>query len=108
MLLLTEAVIEKFQSTLPVRGATLRPVGRHLEHHISIHAPREGSDWAYWYSSERMSGFQSTLPVRGATRHHRGRHDQAPVISIHAPREGSDGTVRLRWQALTDFNPRSP
>ena len=38
------ASLEKFQSTLPVRGATLRdglaqpPIG------ISIHAPREGSD----------------------------------------------------------------
>ena len=53
---------------------------------ISIHAPREGSDWSTAYH-----------PTEN------GR------ISIHAPREGSD-LIRLigRWQNPQDFNPRSP
>ena len=79
----------RFQSTLPVRGATW--LDNHQLRHkiISIHAPRKGSDWAVntdlwdaWISihaprkgsdagSKRemlISGlFQSTLPVRGAT-----------------------------------------
>ena len=33
-----------FQSTLPVRGATLLPVLGLIRRGISIHAPREGSD----------------------------------------------------------------
>ena len=34
----------KFQSTLPARGATLRPDDADAHCGISIHAPREGSD----------------------------------------------------------------
>ena len=60
-----------FLSTLPVRGATY--AGAHLfgEGVISIHAPREGSDFA--------------LCIGG------GGND---LISIHAPREGSDSKLR--------------
>ena len=39
------AVDSEFQSTLPVRGATLMGRTRFLLIGISIHAPREGSDW---------------------------------------------------------------
>ena len=34
---------------------------------ISIHAPREGSDWLYKCRANFIDEFQSTLPVRGAT-----------------------------------------
>ena len=34
----------KFQSTLPVRGATSMCQELHVDIKISIHAPREGSD----------------------------------------------------------------
>ena len=80
----------RFQSTLPVRGATAYPRGREagsdISIHapregsdgkggrskndlprISIHAPREGSDTSSWKSVFPLRGFQSTLPVRGAT-----------------------------------------
>ena len=75
---------DKFQSTLPVWGAT-------------IYAGNETS----------YSEFQSTLPVWGATFH------VCPSflperISIHAPRVGSD-RPNARWGAGdSDFNPRSP
>ena len=60
---------------------------------ISIHAPREGSDWRSDLYSEGGLIFQSTLPARGAT--DPGKPDiDYTGISIHAPREGSDsGTV---------------
>ena len=80
----------KFQSTPPVRGATVHrcqprfclknfnprpPCGeRPHEHqpkpihqHISIHAPRAGSDPQGHQWRDRFHGFQSTPPVRGAT-----------------------------------------
>ena len=38
------AVVRKFQSTLPARGATVRLVERIKALAISIHAPRTGSD----------------------------------------------------------------
>ena len=35
--------------------------------HISIHAPREGSDLNWARCMDLLHKFQSTLPVRGAT-----------------------------------------
>ena len=58
--------ISKFQSTLPVRGATA-----------------SSSD------ADNSTKFQSTLPVRGATDMAADLHDMHK-ISIHAPRAGSD------------------
>ena len=125
-----------FQSTLPARGATAQRVtarcgtpyfnprsphgerprhgdGARVPRHISIHAPRTGSDrrsgfHAWW----RIRAFQSTLPARGATKgptasdsssadfNPRSPHGERPrdagksilslAISIHAPRTGSD------------------
>ena len=81
---LTWSTSVPFQSTLPVRGAT-----------ISV-------------DKSRLRGrFQSTLPVRGATASLivRGRHSR---ISIHAPREGSDRLFHIFDILKRYFNPRSP
>ena len=40
--------VDQFQSTLPVRGATLAAAINRLLCCISIHAPREGSDLKPW------------------------------------------------------------
>ena len=73
-----------FQSTLPARGAT-DPDGESYEtKHISIHAPRTGSDW--WSELRK------------------GKDD----ISIHAPRTGSDTASIIAFASAIDFNPRSP
>ena len=97
-----------FQSTLPVRGATVLIAGNANADHISIHAPREGSDDGYQADSLFSPIFQSTLPVRGATGiFHKSCRKRS--ISIHAPREGSDSARgRRRRRRCTDFNPRSP
>ena len=119
-----------FQSTLPVRGATfsypdLNQLG-HISIHapragsdpddasnaapdapISIHAPRAGSDWHGSHSESRCILFQSTLPVRGATRPH-DLDDAEMVISIHAPRAGSDVCAGRLSGLRRHFNPRSP
>ena len=57
----------KFQSTRPLRGATLHVVVEHVFLVISIHAPLTGHDTqsiAYLYECLE---FQSTCPVRGTT-----------------------------------------
>ena len=98
----------KFQSTLPVRGATL-PVGED-EHPsvISIHAPREGSDGDFIHLAVSPLPFQSTLPVRGAT--------ITPVTLLNV-KEKFQSTLPVRgattFQVIIcrnekDFNPRSP
>ena len=75
----------RFQSTLPVRGATSKGL----------------------VSAMDEAEFQSTLPVRGAT--YRAIHcRQFDGISIHAPREGSDETAAGDGEAQVHFNPRSP
>ena len=99
-----------FQSTLPMRGATVKGRLSCLRPAISIHAPHAGSDMLgkcqreslrisihapHAGSDSRVSNrlifveFQSTLPMRGAT----GVATMLAVIefiSIHAPHAGSD------------------
>ena len=118
-----------FQSTLPARGATSDRGAWSRSEVISIHAPREGSDFlfyltpgmCYYFNPRSPRGerhlrawrsaviliFQSTLPARGATvADHNGREPE--LISIHAPREGSDSFFLLFVSRLSHFNPRSP
>ena len=73
-----------FQSTRPVRGATLKPI-----------------------TANMIVEFQSTRPVRGATTP--GKPPTLyPDISIHAPRAGRDNSGSSGWQLADDFNPRAP
>ncbi len=77
--------IDGFQSTLPVRGATGGRIFFPPSGVISIHAPREGSD------------HNTGLIVH-----------MTETISIHAPREGSDDETIGPILGKYDFNPRSP
>ena len=74
----------RFQSTLPVWGATFLKLERNLALLISIHAPRVGSD----------AFLLRRLPQR--------------YISIHAPRVGSDSSCLSAPAPYHHFNPRSP
>ena len=99
--------LTRFQSTLPVGGATNVIVSKHADAMISIHAPRGGSDSRAAISRFTSMLFQSTLPVGGATGFaevltHSFR------ISIHAPRGGSDLLSHLAPPFRGYFNPRSP
>ena len=119
----------RFQSTLPVGGATGSDTLAEIAQGISIHAPRGGSDDARAVASARVTyfnprspwgerperwqscfvpiQFQSTLPVGGATGSRQKRPAVRP-ISIHAPRGGSDPAILRVPPAFPDFNPRSP
>ena len=79
----------KFQSTLPVWGATLPKIFLCPFVTISIHAPRMGSDSCNNCIVLVFARFQSTLPVWGAT-FPRKIGVYFSDISIHAPRMGSD------------------
>ena len=121
----------RFQSTLPARGATRltrirrsactyfnprSPHGeRHKEgvsfemNHISIHAPRTGSD-------QTNALADSFLPFHFNPRSPHGERLSPPLafppalryISIHAPRTGSDATPPFAGRNAPYFNPRSP
>ena len=57
-----------FQSTLPLRGATRSSRTLYRRIPISIHAPLTGSDRVLFSDCRDHIQFQSTLPLRGATR----------------------------------------
>ena len=120
----------RFQSTLPMRGATLHnrhcqcnhsyfnphsPCGERLAvllsctYHtiISIHTPHAGSDRNDRYSHICKHGFQSTLPMRGATRLWVEKC-QSCLISIHTPHAGSDRTVGGMSRTYAGFQSTLP
>ena len=82
-------LIQGFQSTLPVWGATAVSFQLRFYQNISIHAPRVGSDALCDRNGNGAHIFQSTLPVWGATLKE-GTLANDLEISIHAPRVGSD------------------
>ena len=73
-----------FQSTPPVKAATVAYARKNIYCGISIHAAREGGD------ELADSGIAVTS------------------ISIHAAREGGDAAVHTDNQYPTYFNPRRP
>ena len=119
----------RFQSTLPVGGATASSLQETAKLPISIHAPRGGSDGknseiktAYSYFNPRSPWgerpelqsqqfgliFISIHAPRGGSDVRRMFHPQVLSISIHAPRGGSD-RMSVAWYYLSiNFNPRSP
>ena len=96
-----------FQSTPPVKAATVADGIPANFDDISIHAAREGGDRRDRCNKHRRNLFQSTPPVKAATDiqifavHRVG-------ISIHAAREGGDVAVRMESIRLYHFNPRRP
>ena len=118
-----------FQSTLPLRGATVPDRHHHHRRNFNPRSPC-GERPATGKKIPTIESFQSTLPLRGATQV-TGRKLSDIIISIHAPLAGSDhvpavrkvagraisihaplaGSDRRPHMVLTsvrDFNPRSP
>ena len=97
----------RFQSTLPLRGATSLPRMSHASlATFQSTLPLRGAT-AVCCPAGTSSIFQSTLPLRGAT--WKWYYDKFPqLISIHTPLAGSDQPVRRYWKAWLNFNPHSP
>ena len=73
-----------FQSTPPVKAATVAAVLSAAFHFISIHAAREGGDDFHLFAVVHQD------------------------ISIHAAREGGDPADDLHGHDARNFNPRRP
>ena len=78
-----------FQSTHPLRGATPRQIAEGIVQRISIHAPLAGCDRSFFRTTSLYVSFQSTHPLRGATGSYVGTGGGSG-ISIHAPLAGCD------------------
>ena len=118
-----------FLSTLPARGATIDATAMPSNFHISIHAPREGSDFGlcFFFGHELISihapregsdpcrcacclsllNFYPRSP-RGERHAETRRREWVDLISIHAPREGSDSAEAASRSGQSNFYPRSP
>jgi len=129
IVIIVSIVRQRFQSTLPSRGATRAGSGQMRTHPVSIHAPLARSDNAPGNSVSYISSFnprspreerpplahrsmsnsrfQSTLPSRGATERHIRLAADAEV-SIHAPLARSDRRQATLKPKKRCFNPRSP
>ena len=90
----------EFQSTRPIRGATMLRDGGIVEVEISIHAPHTGRDPARADSDSRREIFQSTRPIRGATCHNVQTYKLVLLISIHAPHTGRDQERQFEFLPL--------
>ena len=85
-----------FQSTLPVRGATIGQVATPAAAHIiSIHAPRAGSDPFNTYLLPLIVYFNPRSPC-GERQTSHAPLEEDREISIHAPRAGSDRRAMRR------------
>ena len=101
------ALSPKFQSTLPMRGATCRtktiiPCRKYFN-------PRSpcGERPTITSADSAMFKFQSTLPMRGATRRF-CRLTPHCDISIHAPHAGSDTNILLLYSTPLRFQSTLP
>ena len=97
----------RFQSTLPVWGATLPTMlNRDGRKYFNPRSPCGERLLRLLLFSHKVL-FQSTLPVWGATLH-RDHKLRDLFISIHAPRVGSDDAHTFSTVIMNHFNPRSP
>jgi len=104
---MVDAKVAAFQSTLPARGATQPQQQLCQSPHVSIHAPREGSDPPVPYRHLQRRRFNPRSP-RGERRALAMLAWTNSVVSIHAPREGSDERSARTRAERSGFNPRSP
>ena len=96
-----------FQSTRPMRGATLRRRDSDNYSHVSIHAPHAGRDFGLRSFISLSVLFQSTRPMRGAT----GEsvvYRQSRDVSIHAPHAGRDAIRLVGGQDASPFQSTRP
>ncbi len=121
----------RFQSTLPVGGATAIDAHTGRGKYVSIHAPRGRSDWRCRIGIDPMSTvsihaprgrsdfpggrspvfhsrFQSTLPVGGATPTKNEGRAAPGSFNPRSPWEERQATAVSDGETMRSFNPRSP
>ena len=96
-----------FQSTRPIRGATLSTMVFCCGVMISIHAPHTGRDHALVRPFQRQQNFNPRAPY-GARRDFPCSGTRTQRISIHAPHTGRDQLLYLTFWQGRNFNPRAP
>ena len=99
----------KFQSTCPMRGATVGDQVRPQSELISIHAPLAGCDIDDLIPYANNAKFQSSAPSRGVRpRARSGSRTAGGNISIHAPHAGRDSASMTHFFASPIISIHAP
>ena len=98
-----------FQSTPPARGAPVA-IGnrRHLHLGISIHAPREGGDFARELKGQRYIFISIHAPREGGDLGVLGYAANSDLFQSTPPARGATKSIQGCRCFLSDFNPRPP
>ena len=97
----------RFQSTHPLRDATLWKIPPNHELTISIHAPLTGCDYIFSATIHASNYFNPRTPY-GMRRGHKTKMKTRSNISIHAPLTGCDNKILCHAFNFINFNPRTP
>ncbi len=97
----------KFQSTLPVWGATVHFFDLLVSQGISIHAPRVGSDEIARIKSRFNRYFNPRSPC-GERLTRLRKHSKVSAFQSTLPVWGATVRPATYFEAAADFNPRSP
>ena len=98
---------EKFQSTHPLRGATIADIATLVLMKISIHAPLAGCDAERVARDYHAPNFNPRTPC--GVRLPKICNSSSPMgISIHAPLAGCDSGCSSASCFIRNFNPRTP
>ena len=95
-----------FQSTPPVKAATLTAIYTRIVRHISIHAAREGGDAAA-RDINSIAHISIHAAREGGDEAYKAAIDEL-AISIHAAREGGDFAQRVRNGSYQPFQSTPP
>ena len=98
---------QTFQSTLPIRGATLSAGSARKSNKISIHTPHTGSDKITYAYHKFETDFNPHSPC-GERHYDNSNIKPQPMISIHTPHAGSDNRLCTTVFSMVYFNPHSP
>ncbi len=102
-----QVVGAEFQSTHPLRGATASWTGTAYGSSISIHAPLAGCDLSF-NLNDAIDKISIHAPLAGCDEHGREVPAFVAAISIHAPLAGCDKRDDGTGCGREHFNPRTP
>ena len=97
-----------FQSTPPVKAATIEKHCSPMRIAISIHAAREGGDFAPSVKFSKVTCISIHAAREGGDHKSEVNDLRKTIISIHAAREGGDGAKMVVYGVKAYFNPRRP
>ena len=97
-----------FQSTPPVKAATVTRTPKQHQTAISIHAAREGGDAAHQSAGRKAPKISIHAAREGGDLGYTDTPVDTPAISIHAAREGGDLRVFQSWKKAQKFQSTPP